>query len=286
MESAMKNAPWLLGMAMCVTTSIALAQSAPADDNVSNANADNAQLAEKLSNPVASLISVPLQFNYDSGIGPDQDGHKNSVNIQPVIPVQINDDWNMISRTILPVVSQSDTSPGSGSQHGIGDITQSFFFSPRAVGANGWIWGVGPVLSLPTASDPLLGSKKWGAGPTAILLRQAGGWTYGVLVNQIWSFASVSGNYSNRPPVSVMFLQPFAAFTSSTAWTYSANFESSYDWHLHQATAPLNLSISKLTRIGRQPISFAGGVRYWLASNDNGPHGWGYRFTVTLLFPQ
>jgi hypothetical protein len=284
----MKAAWLLLAISMCTTSSIAIAQSAPAGDEsiTSNASADNAQLAEKLSNPVASLISVPLQFNYDSSIGPDRDGHKNYLDIQPVIPVQINDDWNMISRTILPVVSQSDISPGSGSQHGIGDITQSFFFSPRAPTSNGLIWALGPVVLIPTASDALLGSKKWGAGPTGLLLKQSKGWTYGVLVNQIWSFASVRGNYNDRPPLSSMFVQPFVAFTTPKAWTYGANIESSYDWHAHEATVPLNLSVSKLTRIGRQPISFAGGVRYLLESNDNGPHGWGYRFTVTLLFPQ
>jgi len=273
---------------MCTASSIAIAQSSPSNDGggTGDANENNAQLAEKLSNPVAALISAPFQFNYDNSIGPDRDGHKNYLNIQPVVPFQINDDWNMISRTILPVVSQSDIVPGSGSQHGIGDISQSFFFSPRAPGANGWIWGIGPAMLIPTASDPLLGSKKWGAGPTALVLRQVSGWTYGLLVSQIWSFASVNGKDSDRPPVSSMALQPFAALTTSTAWTYSANFQSTYDWHAHEATLPLNLSVSKLTRIGRQPISFGGGVRYWFESNDNGPHGWGYSLTVTLLFPQ
>jgi hypothetical protein len=284
----MKNVSRLLVFSTYAITSVAIAQSAPAENSssASDANSDNAQLAVKLSNPVASLISVPLQFNYDSSIGPDRDGHKNYLNIQPVIPFEINDDWNMISRTILPVVSQSDTLPGSGSQHGIGDITQSFFFSRRTPGANGLIWALGPVILLPTASDALLGSKKWGAGPTGLLLRQSKGWTYGVLVNQIWSFASVSGKYSDRPPLSSMFVQPFLSYTTPTAWTYGVNLESTYDWHAHEATVPLNLSVSKLTRLGRQPISFAGGVHYWLASNDSGPHGWGYRFTVTLLFPQ
>jgi len=273
---------------MCAASSVATAQSASTggDSSPTSANENNAQLAEKLSNPVAALISAPFQFNYDSSIGPNRDGHKNYLNIQPVVPFQLNDDWNLISRTILPVVSQSDTSPGSGSQHGIGDITQSFFFSPRAPTANGFIWAIGPVVLLPTASDALLGSKKWGAGPTGLLLKQSKGWTYGILVNQIWSFASVSGKYSDRPPLSSIFVQPFVAYTTPTAWTYGANFESSYDWHAHEATVPLNLSVSKLTRIGRQPISFAGGVRYLLESNDNGPHGWGYRFSVTLLFPK
>jgi hypothetical protein len=284
----MNNQLWLAGILMCAASSVATAQSAPTggDSSPTSANENNAQLAEKLSNPVAALISAPFQFNYDSSIGPNRDGHKNYLNIQPVVPFQLNDDWNMISRTILPVVSQSDTVPDNGSQHGIGDISQSFFFSPRAPGANGWIWGVGPAMSIPTASDPLLGSKKWGAGPTALVLRQVSGWTYGLLVSQIWSFASVNGKDSDRPPLSSMSLQPFAALTTATAWTYSANFQSTYDWHAHEATLPLNLSVSKLTRFGRQPISFAGGVRYWFESNDNGPHGWGYSFTVTLLFPQ
>jgi hypothetical protein len=245
---------------------------------------DAARLAEKLSNPVASLISVPLQFNYDSDIGPARGGHKNYLNIQPVIPIKLNDNWNVISRTILPVISQADIAPGSGSQHGIGDITQSFFFTPRASG--GVIWGIGPVLLIPTASDELLGSKKWGAGPTGLVLRQAHGWTYGVLVNQLWSVASVKGRYSDRPPLSSLFVQPFLSLTTPTAWTYGANFESSYDWHGHDATVPLNLTIGKLTRFGKQPVSFTGGVRYWLSSTDTGPHGWGFRFVATLLFPK
>ncbi len=259
--------------------SAAHAQSAAGGD-------DAAKLAEKLSNPVASLISVPLQFNYDSSIGPARDGHKNYVNIQPVIPIQLNEDWNVISRTILPVVSQADIAPDSGSQHGIGDITQSFFFTPRAVGSSGAIWGLGPALLIPTASDELLGGKKWGAGPTGLVLRQAHGWTYGVLVNQIWSVAPVKGKYSDRPPVSAMFLQPFLSFTTPTAWTYGTNLESSYDWHGHDATVPVNLSVAKLTRFGKQPVSFTGGIRYWIASTDTGPHGWGYRFVVTMLFPK
>ena len=268
--------PWLIMAAPAV------AETTPPEQASSSSNA---QLAEKLSNPVASLISVPLQFNYDSRIGPDERGRKNYLNLQPVVPVSISDDWNMISRTILPVVSQADTFPGSGSQHGIGDITQSLFFSPKKPTPGGWILAIGPVFLLPTASDSLLGGKKWGAGPTALALRQAHGWTYGVLMNQIWSYASVNGRDEQRPPISSLFVQPFLAYNTPAAWTFGVNSESTYDWHGHQATVPINFTAAKLTRLGKLPVSFTGGVRYWVASNDNGPHGWGYRFVVTALFP-
>lgn len=244
-----------------------------------------AELAKKLSNPVASLISVPLQFNDDSAIGPLERGHRLTMNLQPVVPVSISDDWNMISRTILPVSSQSDVIPAGGHQSGLGDITQSLFFSPKAPTSNGVIWGVGPAFLLPTATNDLLGSKKWGLGPTAVVLKQSQGFTYGFLVNQIWSIASVKGN-RDRAPVSTLFLQPFLALTTPTAWTYGINAESSYDWHAHQAAVPLNFSVAKLVRFGKQPVSFTGDVRYWVASTDASPHRWGYRFVVAFLFPK
>ena len=257
------------------------AQSAP-DDGSAN---DSADLAKKLSNPVASLISAPFQFNYDSKIGPDERGHRLTMNIQPVVPISISDDWNMISRTILPVTSQADISPGAGSQSGIGDITQSLFFSPKAPGASGIIWGAGPAFLLPTATDDLLGAKKWGLGPTLVLLKQSSGFTYGFLTNQIWSIASVKNN-RDRAPLSSLFFQPFLSYTTPTAWTYGVNAESTYDWHAHQAAVPLNFTVAKLTKVGKLPVSFTGGVRYWVASSATSPHGWGYRAVVTFLFPK
>jgi hypothetical protein len=143
---------------------------------------DTEALAKQLANPIASLSSVPLQFNYDAGIGPFDDGEKFALNIQPVIPISISEDWNMISRTILPIASQHDAFPGAGSQFGLGDTVQSVFFSPKALTSGGWTWGVGPVLLIPTATDNLLGGGQWGAGPTGVALRQtARGWTYGAL---------------------------------------------------------------------------------------------------------
>jgi hypothetical protein len=277
----MKISRLIIGVALTASMTCLCAQSAP--DQVGGENA--ADLAQKLSNPVASLVSVPFQFNYDSKIGADERGHRLTMNLQPVVPVSINDDWTMISRTILPVTSQADIAPGSGSQSGLGDITQSLFFSPKQPTAGGIIWGVGPAFLLPTATDDLLGAKKWGLGPTFVMLKQTHGFTFGLLANQIWSVANVKNN-RDRPPLSSLFLQPFVSFTTPTAWTYTVNAESTYDWHAHQAALPLNFSVGKLTRLGRTPVSFTGGIRYWAAKTDSSPRGWGYRFVVALLFPK
>jgi hypothetical protein len=239
-------------------------------------------LAMQLSNPVAALISVPLQLNYDRDIGPADEGDRWLLNVQPVIPFDLNDDWNLISRTILPVVRQSDIFPGAGTQTGTGDVVQSLFFSPKAPTASGWIWGAGPVLLLPTGSNDLLTTDKWGAGPTAVVLKQSNGWTRGMLVNHIWSYAG--GDH--RADVNATFMQPFLTFTTPTQWTLALNTESSYDWENEQWSVPVNVSASKLTRIGKQLVSLGGGVRYWVDSPASGADGFGLRFTMTLLFPR
>ena len=121
-------------------------------------------LAKKLTNPVASLISVPVQGNYDWDIGPIDDGERSTVNVQPVIPFSLNEDWNVISRTIVPIINQHDISPDSGDQFGNGDVSQSLFFSPSQPTARGIIWGVGPAILVPTGTDKLLSTKKLGIG--------------------------------------------------------------------------------------------------------------------------
>ena len=247
------------------------------------AHAQDADLAKKLSNPIANLISVPFQFNYNEKIGPLENGKQSYVNVQPVIPISLNADWNVISRTILPIIDQNDIAPGSGNQFGLGDTLQSLFFSPKAPGPGGIIWGIGPAMQFPTATDSLLGSGKYAAGPTGVVLWQTGGWTYGMLANHLWSYAGDS----NRNNVSNTFLQPFVSYTTKDAWTFALNTESTYNWVTEQWSVPVNGTIAKLLKFGEQPVQIGGGLRYWLVSPDNaGPKGLGARFFVTFLFPK
>jgi hypothetical protein len=233
-------------------------------------NAELDLIAKQLSNPVAALISVPLQLNYDSGYASGND--KWTLNIQPVVPISISEKWNVISRTILPVVTQGDT--------GIGDITQSLFFSPKAPTSSGWIVGVGPAFLIPTGSNGFT-LDQWAVGPTAVMLKQEGTWTYGALVNQLWG---VSNSGSARD-VSAMYLQPFVSKSMGSGRTVTVNMESTYDWNSGQWTIPLNFLVSKVTKWGSQMVSIGGGVRVYLDKPAGGPD-WGLRGVVTLLFPK
>lgn len=269
-----------LCLAIAVLLSIAGGKLAPA---LADDATDQAELAKKTLNPIANLISLPIQFNYDRGIGATDDGKKYVVNIQPVIPISIGPDWNVISRTILPLIDQNDILPGGAADEtGIGDITQSLFFSPKNPTSAGWIWGAGPVILLPTASDELLGSEKWGIGPTAVALKQEHGFTYGMLANHIWS---VAGD-SDRSDINATFLQPFFSYTTKTFTSFTINTESIYNWQDDEWSVPVNLLVSQLLKIGSQPISIQAGPRYWAESPDNGPEDWGFRFALTFLFPK
>jgi hypothetical protein len=242
--------------------------------------ADAAELAKKLSNPVASLVSVPIQYNVDFGIGP-ADAERHTINIQPVIPFSLNDDWNLITRTIMPVIHAESPVPGGDDKSGLGDIVQSFFLSPKAPTSGGSIWGAGPVFLYPTATEEALGAEKFGLGPTAVLLKQEKGWTYGLLANHLWS---VAGD-GNRADVNATFLQPFASFTTKTFTTLTLNTESTYDWENEQWIVPLNLQASQLLKLGKQPISIGIGGRYYAEGPSGGPE-WGLRFSVQFLFPK
>jgi hypothetical protein len=256
------------------------ASSTPAETTTTGGPASAEELAKKLSNPIASLISVPFQSNFDFNTGQDNDKFKYTLNIQPVIPLSISEDWNLIARIIQPVIYQEELFPGQGNNFGLGDMNPQFFFSPKEP-FHGWIWGAGPVFLLSTATDTRLGTGKWGAGPTAVGLRQEGPWTYGLLANHLWSFAGDD----DRPDVNQTFLQPFLAYNTKTAFGVTLQTESSYSWEAHQWTVPIGLFASQVLKVGGQPLSLQFGPRVYADGASGGPE-WGLRFNITLLFPK
>ena len=286
------NKPLLLAVALALACALpsASAQSQNPPPAAAGAGADapnsEAELAKKLNNPVAALISVPIQNNWDFGIG-QAGAMKYTANIQPVIPIGISDDWNLILRTIMPVIYQEQLVdskvPASASLHsshaGLGDITQSFFFSPKEP-VGGWILGAGPVGYYPTETDSALGTGMWGAGPTVVALQQKDGFTYGILANHIWSFAGWGPQNMNAT-----YLQPFLSYTTKTYTTPSINTESTYNWQAQQWTVPINVSIQQLVKIGKLPVAFQIGYRYYAQRPAGGPD-WGLRFAITFLFPK
>lgn len=246
-----------------------------------DAAGSNADLALQLTNPIASLISVPIQNNFDFGLGANGNGSRYLANIQPVVPVSLNNSTNLLSRTILPFISQSDVTAPGANQTGLGDVVQSLFLSPKAPTSSGLIWGAGPVLLLPTATNNALGGGKWGVGPTGVALKIVGQSTFGLLANHIWSYAGDS----SRADVSATFIQPFYSFTTRSATSYGITAEFSHDWVRDVTVMPITASISQVMVLGTQPVSIGGGVRYFIVS-PTGAADWGLRFNFTLLFPK
>ncbi|MEZ5559776.1 MAG: transporter [Pseudomonadales bacterium] len=242
----------------------------------------DSELAQELTNPVADLVSFPIQMNFDDDLGPGDRGSKLTTNVQPVIPFSVNADWNLISRTIMPVIYQDDVIPGTGSQFGLGDVNLSLFFSPKRPSSSGLVWGAGPVFLLPTATSSKLGSEKWGAGPAAVLISMRGPWTMGALANHVWSFAGDS----DRSDINSSFLQPFVSYTWPSAWTFSVTSESAYNWKSEKWSVPVNVTVSRLVRFGRLPVSIQAGTGYWLESPAGGPEGFRFRLAATLILPR
>ncbi|MCX5851560.1 MAG: transporter [Deltaproteobacteria bacterium] len=237
------------------------------------------ELAKKTQNPVANLTSLPLQLNADYGNGP-ADAAKYTLNIQPVIPFSLNEDWNLITRTIVPLIHAESPIPNGDDGNGWGDIMQSFFFTPKK-DFNSWIVGGGPVLRYPSATDDTLGSEKWSAGPTMVVLKQESGFTYGILVNHLWSYAGDC----DRSYINATFLQPVISYTTKMHTSFGLNTESTYDWREYEWIVPINVLVTQMLKIGNQLISLQIAYRYY-AEKPEGGSDWGLRFALTFLFPK
>ena len=236
-------------------------------------------LAKKLANPISDLVSVPFQFNWEQNVGPNE-ATRFILNVQPVMPFAMNKDWNLIARVIVPFVSQPALVDGGSPAFGVSDVFASFFFSPSRPGL---IWGVGPAISLPSTSVATLGTEKWSAGPTVVVLKQTGKMTYGALWNQVWSF---SGN-TQRADVNQMFLQPFFAYQATRTLTVTLQSESTANWEVDEDrwTVPINLILAKLSSFGVFPASYQLGVGGFAAHPDVGP-SWKIRGAIVVLLPR
>jgi len=277
----------VLMMAVTLIHGSALAQNtsntpAHAADPPEDHSAEASDVAKQLANPIANLVSIPFQFNWQVHIAPF-DSTRFLLNFQPVVPMTLNDNWNLIMRFILPFLGQPALGVRDFPESGTSDITLSLFVSPSK---GKLIWGVGPAFGIPTSTDPQLTSGKFSIGPTAVVLRQEGPWTVGVLVNQLWSYGSVA-NYFTRS-VNQMFLQPFVAYQMKHAVTLTFDTESTFDWEApsgQKSTVPIIALVSKVTRLGPFPFSIQGGGGYYVDRPD-GAQRWLVRLNFVLILPR
>jgi hypothetical protein len=241
----------------------------------------NEALAKAAQNPVAKMISVPLQNNFNFGVGPN-DVTQWVLNVQPVIPVTLNEDWNLITRTIIPIVNQPSPAPGVSSAFGLGNINPTGFLSPA--NSSKIIWGVGPTLTMPTASDSMLGADKWSAGPAAVALVMQGHWVVGALANQQWSFAG-----SGEEDVNALLIQPFVNYNLphgvylTTAPIITANWEADSD---NRWTLPIGAGVGKITQLGKLPVNVQFSAYRNIVTPDDFGADWQLRFQVQFLFPK
>jgi hypothetical protein len=254
---------------------------APTEDQKPAAQGDTEALAKAAQNPVASLISVPLQNNTGFGVGP-YERTQNVLNVQPVIPVGISEDWNLIVRVIQPIVWQPNVSQNSQGWFGFGDMNPTFFFSPAK--PHKLIWGVGPTFVIPTATADQLGQGKLSMGPGVVLLTTPGHWVIGTLINNVWSVAG-SGS---RPPVNQMLLQWFVNYNLKKGWYVATSPIVTADWRASSGNrwvVPLGGGVGRIMRLGNQPVNLLAQL-YGNAVHPAGASPWGMRLQIQFLYPK
>ena len=241
------------------------------------------ELAKLAQNPVGNLISVPFQNNTNLNFGPEK-GTQNVLNIQPVIPISVSNNWNIITRTILPVISMPSLYPGDDRTNGIGDIQFTAFLSPANPGK--WIWGVGAIAQLPTNSNAQLGNDNWGLGPSFVVLHLDKGnpWVYGMLVNNVWSLTSdrQGGSYNNG------LIQPFLNYNFKSGFYLTSAPILTVDWKAdsgQQWTVPLGGGVGKIFHVGKLPVNTQLSAYYNVAAPDDAAN-WQIRAQEQLMFPK
>jgi hypothetical protein len=259
----------------------AKSDSVATDTDVGKDASSAEELQKATQNPVANLISVPIQNNANFGIGP-YDRTQNVLNIQPVIPSHISKDWMIISRIIQPIVWQPYPSDTTGGEFGFGDMNPTFFLSPAKPGK--LIWGAGPALVIPTATNDVLGQGKLSIGPSFVALAQPGHWTIGGLVNNVWSVAGSGG----RPSVNQMLFQYFLNYNMKKGYYVTLSPIITADWTAssgNQWTVPVGGGLGRIMKLGFQPVNITAQF-YGNAAHPEGGSSWGMRLQIALLYPK
>ena len=243
---------------------------------------DESELAKESQNPVADLISIPFQNNMHFGLGPNH-RMQNVLNVQPVIPLHLFEGWNLITRTILPIIKQPTLSTTSDDTWGIGDINMSLFLSPAK--SEGFLWGLGPLLHFPTGSDEVLSTRKWGAGPSGVGLYLHGPWVMGLLTSNLWSYA---GN-NDRKDMSQFLAQYFINYNLPNAWYLTTSPIITANWEAegkgNKWTVPIGGGFGKVFRLGKLPFNGSVSAFANVVRPENGPD-WTLRVSLALLLPK
>jgi hypothetical protein len=269
----------VIGVAMLLACGSLAAQQGQSSASQPSNTTESLQKATQ--NPVANLISVPLQNNTNFGFGP-YNRAQDVLNIQPVIPTKLNERWNLISRIIQPIVWQPYPAATTGGEYGLGDMNPTFFVSPGKPGK--LIWGVGPAFVVPTATNQLLGQGKFSIGPSAVVLAQPEHWTLGVLVNNVWSVAGSGG----RPVVNQMLLQYFINYNMKKGWFLTLQPIITANWRASSGnvwTVPFGGGVGRIMKLGFQPVNLTAQF-YGNAVYPSGTSSWGVRAQIAFLFPR
>lgn len=241
---------------------------------------DKVDIAKKLANPIANMISVPLQYEFSRGVGKGQGGSEQTLLFQPVAPFNLGGGDTFILRPIIAGARETNIQGPSGtpySGYGIASVTLESFYAPNT--NSSWIWGIGPYAQSPSGNSGKFGSQQTGAGVTAVVLNRDGPWTYGLLGFQSWN---VGGNPSYGTQNN-LFGEPFLTYTTKEAWSIAANMEAQYNYDTHRTSNPLYLGVSKVSVFDGVPISFGAGPIYYVSNVPGGPSGWGGRATITMV---
>lgn len=244
---------------------------------------ESSDIAKAAQNPIAHMISVPLENDFYPQTGINKE-NEYVLEIKPVIPIPLSSNWNLITRTIIPVIQTPELVPGINGTSGLGDIQESLFFSPTKAGLGGIIWGAGPAISVPTATEHIYGTGKTSIGPTVVVLKSQGHWLFGSLVQNLWS---VEAGPRDRPAVNQMLLQPFVNYNLPHKWYLTSSPIITANWKLNEGRwlVPVGGGVGKIVRFGKVPVNIYGQF-FGNAEYPNGTSKWSARFQMQLLFPR